>query len=70
MPSDTFQCTNIASILMAIESGKLAKNDGQSLEQFLQSYVPSVDEDSDLEDEDKENGLDDSDIENMAISPK
>ncbi len=52
MSDDTAQCTKIAAILMALEQGKLAKNDGKSLEAFLESYTPQDPEDEQGSDDD------------------
>ena len=56
MARDTFDCTRVATILMALQDGKLAENDGHSLDSLLKSgYKPlDNDEEEDSSDDDDE----------------
>merc|ERR1711936_874647 len=54
----TVDCTRVATILMALQDGKLAENKGQSMEKFIKEYKPMDEADSDdqesSEDDDNE----------------
>lgn len=53
LPNETLQLTRVSKMLLAVDSGRFDELKGKSMEE-LDSFMPQMDSDTDLNDEQKD----------------